>query len=688
MSVAEVRPEELLDDWRSPPGFPFGGLPPFDRATPELIEAATHIAIARKRAAVASILADPAPATFDNTVVPYEAAGGDLRRIEALRVACASLRAVGSMPQVNQRLARVIAAFEDDMAHDAALFARIEAVHHRRATLDPEQARLTEVLREAMVRRGAGLAPDRLARLKVINGEISALQSRFQQNLIDEAVVTAVFVEDAAELDGLPDYYRESACALARARGRDTGWAIANTRVAVWQVLQFARHRELRRRVREMWMGRGAAEGSHDNRPVIAQIVRLRGEKAKLLGFPSFAHWATANRMARTPDVALQQLLSTWKPALRAACDKLAQLQALADADGLGGPLQAWDRLYYAEMHRRRYLALDSDAVKAHLELGHVLEALFHAAGRLHQLSFEPLHDVPVLHPDVRVFAVSKRGEPVGIVCFDLLAREGKMHGSWQAELQTAEDFRGRRLCFSNVCSGLARQSPDGPVLLPWEYANVLFHEFGHAMHMLLSRARYPSLGSMAVAWDAVEVPSQLNERWLLDRELLRRFARHHVTGEPMTDAMIDALEALAKSERVTSVGVDYLACAIVDMRMHLEADGGPVDPLAVERQVHAELGLPEAIDPIMRLPNQFHSFTDAYAAGLYVYLWADVMVADVLEAFMEAPGGLYDETVALRWRDQILTVGHRVPAATAFRNFRGRDPDPAALLRRFDLAD
>jgi peptidyl-dipeptidase Dcp len=502
-----------------------------------------------------------------------------------------------------------------------------------------------------------------------------------------ESAEVVVRVEAESELDGLPEAMRVAAAKLAERKGHPGQWAIANARPAVWPVLQFATHRGLRRRVRDMWMNRCAYDGPFDNRPVIAEILKLRGEKARLLGYPSFAHWATAGRMAGTPDAALDQMLRTWRPVREETNRRLAELQVLADADGLDGPIEAWDWLFYMERLRRQRFGLDGNAVKPYLQLDNVLRAVMDAAGRLHGLQSRELDGLPTIHPDVRVFEVSREGDPLGVIWLDLLARDGKMRGSWQYELRAAESFRGRTIGLSNVCSSLERTGDGGPVLMGWEYANVLFHEFGHALHMIMSRARYPSLGSMAVAWDLVEVPSQLNERWLRDRELLRRYAVHVETGEPMPDAMIDAIEAAAQFDRVVSVGLEYLAPAIVDMRIHLAADGSDVDALRIEREVYAELGMPAALDAIMRLPHQYHSFTDVYAAGLYVYLWADVMVAELLGAFAGAPGGLYDEQVARRYRDTILCVGHSVKGQEAFRNFLGRDPDPDALLRRFRLA-
>lgn len=676
-----MRAADLIAEW---PG-PFGGVPPFDRLTPALVEEAVGLAIDRQRAEIAAIVAEPVPPDFANTIEALEDSGRGLRRAEALRYALNATRATDGWPEVEARIAPRLAAFADEIAFNDALFARIAAVYAGRDAFDAECRRLAEVHHNRLACRGAGLAADRRARLTEVNEAIARKQAAFHTNLSAAGTEEPVWVEDAA-LAGLPEGVRAGAARLAAERGRPGAWAIGNVRMQVWPVLQFADDRELRRRVREMWVGRCATPGPHDNRALAAEIVTLRGEKARALGHRSYAHLATAPRMAGTPEAALEQMLAAWAAVLRTTLERQAELEALAREDGIDGPLRAWDRLYYLERLKRRRFGFDSSALRPYLSLENVLAAVLDAAGRLHGLEFVEHHDLPVIHPDVRVVEARRDGETVGVVWLDLLMREGKQRSSWQSELRPAETFRGRRIPLSNVCCNFERQ-PDGRVLLGWEYANVLFHELGHALHMILSQARYPSLGPMGIEWDMVELPSQLNERWLHDRALIRRHLRHVDTGEPMPEALMDAVEAIAQFDRVFSVGLEYLAPAIVDMRMYLAADGSRVDPLAIERATYAELGMPEAVDPIFRVPAAYHSFTEAYAAGVYSYFWADVMVADVLEAFAEAPGGLYDAELAERWRSTILAAGSAVPARDAFRAFRGRDPDENALLRRFALA-
>lgn len=687
----------LLEPWNGPAAGAFGGLPPLTPSDPLAIEQALHAAIDRKRAEVQAIAHNSAPPTFENTAEALEDCGRALNRVVTVFRVHANSLSLGEMPTVAQRIAPLLAALDDEIAHDDRLFARLGEVWQAReaAGLSPEQRRLVEVLRTRMQRKGAGLEPPAKLRLAQINARLASLSALYQQNLIQEAGAQAVLIDDESELEGLPDALRQAAAAAACERGRPGAWAIANARGAVWPVLTLATRRALRERVWRMWTNRGDHPGPHDNKPIVAEMLQLRGELARLLGHASYAHLALADRMARTPEAALALLERTWQRVRPAALAQLADYQQIADrhnaGTGASPALAPWDRLFFAEKLRRERFGLDGAEVQAHLPLEAVLQAMFWAAGRVHGLSFERLDGVPVIDPSVRVYAVRRGGEPLGVLYFDLFNRPGKAHGSYQMLYRDAEHFRGRVLPISAVYSTFplpAQQEPGAPVLLPWEYANVFFHEFGHALHMLHCTSAYASLGSQHVAWDFVELPALMNERWLRDRELLARFARHPLSGEAMPPALIDRIEQGLKYDRIFSLNPDFLLPAIVDLRLHLRADGrgAPIDPVQVENDTMAELGMPAAWDVIMRVTHNVHCFAGAYAAGLYSYLWADVMAADVVETFERAPGGLYDAATSRAWIDEVLSVGHRVPADEAFRRFAGHDPDPAPLHRRFGL--
>ena len=678
----------LLEPW---PG-PYGGLPPFDRATPQSIEAAFHAALAMKRGEVRAIVDNAEPATFANTVEALESSGAALRRVFPLYMVFSSTVCTGEMPALAQRLAPLATQLDDEIAHDAVLFARVDAVRRNKAAagLAPEQRRLVEVVHERMRRLGAGLPAADKARLEAINTRLAALSARFKQNLIVDSDAGVVFIESADGLDGLPQAQRQHAAVTAAAKGRPGIWAVANERGAVWPFLTHATRRDLREQVWRMWTDRGDHEGANDNKPLIAEILDLRGDKAKLLGYASYAHYAMADRMVRDPDVVEALLESTWASVIGAARAQIADYQAIADREGAGIVLAQWDRQFYAEKLRRERFGLDSDAVKAHLPLDSVLAAMFWAAGRVHGLSFALLTDAPVVHPSCRVYEASRAGKPMGVLYFDVLNRPGKMHGSYQYEYRAHQSFRGKVLPIASINSSFPPPAEGQPVLLPWEYANVFFHEFGHAVHMLCSEVAYPSLGSVNVAWDFVELPALINERWLIHGDVLGRFARHHETGQAMPAELIERIEQGLKYDRIFSLNPDYLLPAIVDLRMHRLADGSgtAIDATRIERETMAELGMPEAWDLIMRVTHSFHSFIGAYAAGVYVYLWADVMAADAAETFLQSPGGLYDAATAKAWLANILSVGRRVPADEAFRAFAGHDPSPRPLQRRFGLAE
>ena len=680
--------QALLAPWSGP----YGGLPPLDCATPAAIEAALRAALAMKRDEVRAIAADPRPPTFGNTIEALEDTGRALGRVFPLFMVMSSGNSIGDMPAAAQRLAPLLPRLDDEIAHDAALFARVDAVFRGRldAPLSAEQRRLVEVVHARMKRQGAGLAAESKARLEAINARLAELAASFKQNLMAEHDAHAVFVDDEGGLDGVPEAQRKAAAATAAVKGQPGIWAIANERGAVWAFLTHATRRDLREQVWRMWTDRGDHAGAHDNKPLIAEMLQLRGEKAKLLGYPTYAHYAMADRMVRDPEVVARLLADTWASVIGAAHGQIADYQAIADREGAGIRIAPWDRQFYAEKLRHERFGLDSDVVKAHLPLDAVLAAMFWAAGRVHGLAFARVADAPVVDPACRVYEVSRAGAPIGVLYFDLLNRPGKMHGSYQFEYRSHETFRGKVLPVSSVNSSFPAPQRGEPVLLPWEYANVFFHEFGHAMHMLCSEVAYPSLGSGRVAWDFVELPALINERWLIHGGVLARFARHHETGDAMPAGLVERIEQGLKYDRIFSLNLDYLLPAIVDLRLHLLADGSgaPIDAAQIERDAMAELGMPEAWDLIMRVPHSFHSFIGAYAAGVYVYLWADVMAADAAESFLSSAGGLYDETTARSWLANVLSVGHRVPADEAFRAFAGHDPVPQPLQRRFGLAE
>jgi peptidyl-dipeptidase Dcp len=680
----------LLGPWVGP----HGGLPPLENVDIAALEESILAAIELKRAEIKSIASNVAPPTFANTAEALEDSGRALARVLCVFRVYANSQSLGDMPGVAQRVSPLLAALEDEIAHEERLFTRLNVLWNSAelAGLTAEKQRLVEVLLKRMRRRGAGLPPAAKTRLAEISARLAVLSSQYNQNMIQEAGLEAVFIEDESGLDGLPDALRQAAAAAAEERGHPGKWAIPNARGSVWPFLTLATRRDLREQVWRMWTNRGDHPGPNDNKPIAQEILLLRGELARLMGYPSYAHLALSDRMARTPQAALALLERTWTSVKPVAHAQIADYQAIAEHDAgkspSSTPLAPWDRQFYAEKLRRQRFGLDGNVVKAHFPMENVLQAMFWAAGRVHGLGFTPIADAPLVHPSVRVYAVRRGTDAVGVLYFDLFDRPGKAHGSYQMQYREAESFRGRVLPIAAIYSTFPPPPEGQPVLLPWEYANVFFHEFGHALHMLHCNSAYVSLGSQHVAWDFVELAALINERWLRDPELLQRFARHHLSDEPMPDELFNRIEQGLKYDRIFSLNPDYLLPAIVDLRLHLMADGSgtKIDPVKVENDTMLELGMPEAWDLIMRVTHNFHIFVGAYAAGLYSYLWADVMAADAIRTFEASPEGIYDSVTAKAWIDNILSVGHRLPAEEAYRRFTGHDPDPTPLQRRFGL--
>jgi len=668
----------------------YGGLPPLDRATPATVEAAYKRAIRERRAEIQAIAENPEPPDFENTILALESSGLALRRIDAILRVFTSTLSDEEYRAVAARLAPLGPELDDEMAHNSKLYQRVAAVHAGLPDAAPtaEARRLVEVVYDNLRAMGAELNSADKIRLSAINGKLAELSTKFGQNATADENSLVVFIDREAGVSGMNEAEIAAAKAAAEARGKPEAWAIPIARPTVWPFLTKADDRSLREQVWRQWSTRGGNPGEHDNRPVMTEILKLRGEKAKLLGFDNFAEYQTSTRMIGTPQKAMQLMNSTWQALLPVTVRDMAELLAIANAGGADFELQPWDRLYYAEKLRQQKFNLDLDAVKPYLTLDNVVNAMFWAAGESFGFSFRELKDVPVISPDIRVFEVSRNDELLGLLWLDLFQRAGKGPASWASQYRSGENYRGKVLPLVALHSAVTPPAGENePVLVPWERANVIFHEFGHTLHTLANGSAYPSLGTLNLPWDFIEVPSLLNERWLLNRTTLKKFARHHQTGEPMPDELIDRIEQVANYDRVFSANLSYLGTAIVDMQLHLLADGREIDIMAEEQRILHELQLPPAVDLVLYAPHAFHTFgSPAYAGGVYTYLWSDVIAADIAEEFLASPGGLFDANTSEKYFSTILQRANTVPAAEAFREFRGRDPDPMALLRRFGL--
>jgi len=658
----------------------FGGTPPFDRVRVADFKPALEAAMAEQLREIDAIAARAATATFDNTLLELERSGRAFDRVNAVYEVWSLGLNTGEFQAVEREMSPKIAAFHDRMTQNAALFERIEAVH-RQTQAEPErfspaQRRLSWHRHTTFVRAGARLGLGAKRRVGEINERLAGLFARFGQNLLADEAGHTLYLTAPSDLEGLPDSEREAAAAAAAAAGRPGQWAILNTRSAMDPFLTYSARRDLRETVWRTYYNRGNNGGATDNKGLITEILALRAERAGLLGFATHAHWRLADSMAGSPEEAMALLLRVWPAAVQRVGEEVAQMRIVA-----GAPIEAWDYRYYAEKVRQAKFDLDMNEVKPYLQLEKLREGMFWAAGRLYGLRFVEVEGLPVFNRDVRVWEVRGTGDRhVGLWYFDPYARTGKNSGAWMSEYRPQSTMdRGSSPIVSNN-TNFMRTDGGAPILISWDDAVTLFHEFGHALHTLNSDVEFPSLSGTRVVRDFVELPSQLNENWLSTPELLSKFALHVDTGAPMPEALAAKIRA-ARTFNQGFATVEYLAAAFVDLNLHLAA--GPVsDPEGFERDTLAALGMPPQVVMRHRTPQFAHIFAgDAYSAGYYSYLWAEVLDHDAFEAFAQA-GDPFDKAVAKRLRDAIMCVGNSVDPRTAYRNFRGRDATIDALLR------
>ncbi|MGI4761384.1 MAG: M3 family metallopeptidase [Janthinobacterium lividum] len=674
----------LLAPW----GGPHGGVPAFDKVKVADFKPALEAAMAENLAEIAAIANNPAAPTFDNTIAAMERSGGALDRVQAVYGVWKSTLNDKEFGAVETEMAPKMAAFADQISQNTALFKRIEAVYKSPATkkLTAEQQRLVEVNYKQFVRAGAKLDAPAKARLSQINQQLAGLFTRFSQNVLADEADSVLVLHTDKDLGGLPPSLRDAATTAATGRKANGVGVITNTRSSIDPFLTYSDQRALREKAWRMFTNRGDNGGAHDNNALITQILQLRAERAKLLGYPTHAHLRLDNTMAKTPEAAMQLMLEMWKPAVARVHEEVADMQALAQKEGApaGFKIEPWDYRYYAEKVRKARYDLDQNEVKPYLQLDKMREGMFWVAGELFNFTFVPVTDVPVYHPDVRVWQVNDKttGKQVGLWYFDPYARPGKNSGAWMNAYRNQERLDGKEVTTivsnnSNFVKGKAGE----PVLISWTDATTLFHEFGHALHGLSSNVTYPGLAGTSVVRDYVEFPSQLLENWLPTPEVLNRFALHYQTGQPIPQVLVDRINK-ASTFNEGFATTEFLASALIDMKLHL-AGSQKIDPDKFERETLAELGMPHELVMRHRTPQFSHVFSsDGYSAGYYSYLWSVVLAADAFSAFTEA-GGPYDKAVAARLRAHVFTVGNTVDPAAGYRAFRGRDPKVDALMKQ-----
>ncbi|WP_417600833.1 M3 family metallopeptidase [Pararhodobacter oceanensis] len=663
----------LLTDWDG--AF---GLPPFAQITDADFAPAFEAALAEGRAAVAAIAGNPEAPDFANTIEALEQADRLLDRVAGVFYNLVGADSNPAREALSRDLAPKLSAYSSEITSNKALFARIEAVWEERDALDlsAEQQRVLMLYRRMFQRAGAGLDGAYSERMAAVKSRLATLGTAFTQNLLADERDWFMPLEDLA---GLPDFVIDTAAAAAKERGLD-GHVVTLNRSLIVPFLQYSTRRDLREKAYEAWGARGANGGETDNRAIAAETLALRGERASLLGYENFASYKLETEMAKTPQAVRELLMRVWEPARKTALADAEAMAAMLQADGYAGPLQPWDWRFYAEKRRHALHDFDEAALKPYLSLDAMIAAAFDVAGRLFRLEFTPL-DVPLYHADARAWEVSRDGQHIAVFIGDYFARPSKRSGAWMSNFRSQHKLGGtQRPIVVNVCNF----AKGDPALLSWDDARTLFHEFGHALHGMLSDVSYGFISGTSVARDFVELPSQLFEHWLEVPEVIETHARHWQTGEVMPEALRDKLKSAATWDQGFAT-VEFVASALVDLEFH---DGAPpADPMQKQAEVLESIGMPQAIRMRHATPHFAHVFAgDGYSSGYYSYMWSEVMDADAFAAFEEA-GDAFDPALAAKL-EVLLSSGGSEEAEALYTAFRGQMPGVEALLKGRGLVE
>jgi peptidyl-dipeptidase Dcp len=665
----------------------FGGLPDFAAISDGDFMSAFHAAIATHLAQIDAISDNPDAATIDNTLQPFELAGESLSRISSIFWLKAGAHSNPDIEALEREIAPVMSRHYSAISMNRKLFARIDALYENRSKLtsDPETILVIEKCWKGFVRSGAKLSSEDQQRLAAINERLSLLGTNFGQNILADEKVPALILSEPKDLAGLPDWLVSAMASAGEERGHNGKYLVTLSRSIIEPFLVFSSRRDLREVAFQAWVSRGMNVGAHDNRPIVTEILALRLEKAKLLGYESFAALKLDNTMAKTPQAVHALLSDVWTRAVKKAAREEADLQDLALREGANHDIRPWDWRYFAEKLKTERFAFNEDEIKPHLEIDRIIEACFAVATRLFGLRFEEQKGVTCWHPDVRVFAVKHDdGSEVGLFLGDYFARSSKRSGAWMSALQDQYKLaEGSKPIIYNVMN-FAKAPQGEPTFLSFDDARTLFHEFGHALHGLLSNVTWPSVSGTSVSRDFVELPSQLYEHWLTVPQVLANHAVHHKTGKPMDAALIEKVTA-ARNFNSGFNTVEFVASALVDMDAH--ADGQTGDPMAREAELLARLRMPKSITMRHRTPHFAHVYSgDGYSAGYYSYMWSEVLDADAFQAFEET-GDVFDPVVAKKLKEHIYSAGGAVEPEATYVAFRGRMPSADAMIQKRGLA-
>lgn len=673
-----VSQNSLLQKWSGP----YGGVPSFDKYKVADFKPAIEIAINEKLDELDKIADNDQLPTFENTIAALELSGQNITRIREIYEIFSSNIFTPEFGIVETEMSPKLSELNDKMYQNHKLFSRIETIYNSEEykNLNSEQQRLVWWYYTNFVREGAKLNNADKDKIGKINQELAILFTRFSQNLLAEEQNQFIELKHEIDFDGLPEEIKNAAIAEAKLRKIDALGCVINTRSSIEPFLTFSNRRDLRQKAFDIFVKRGDNGNENDNNELLVSILKLRSEKALLLGYSSFAEWSLSNKMAKSPDETLALMESVWKPAVDKVHQDVAEMQKIVDAEGGDFKIKPWDYRYYAEKVRKSKYDLDQNEVKQYLQLENLRESMFWVAGQLFNLSFKQIDTIPVFHEDVRVWEVNNEatGKTIGLWYFDPYARAGKRSGAWMSSYRDQQKLNHALPIVSNNCNFI-KGNTNEPVLISWDDATTLFHEFGHALHGLCSDVTYPSLSGTAVARDYVEFPSQLLEHWLATPEVLNRFALHYKTNEPLPQSLVDRIEKAANFNEGFAT-VETISSSFVDMKLHLRTDD--IDPRQFEIDTLKALNMPEEIVMRHRIPQFAHIFSgDGYAAGYYSYLWSDVINADAYEAFAEGEGP-FDKKVAERLYTTVFSIGNTIDAEKSYENFRGRSFKSDALMR------
>jgi len=670
----------LLQEWTGP----YGGVPAFDLMKVEDVQAAVEQGIKENLAEIDGIANSTEPATFENTIEAMERSGAALDRVFSYYGILSSNMSSPEFREIQSVLAPKLSEFSSKISQNEKLFNRVKTVYEsaKKNPLDDDQQRVVDLIYNSFAMRGAALNADQKARYAAIDKELSVLYNKFSDNVLHDEENYVTFLNED-QLGGLSESFIKSAAVIAKNKGQDGKYAITNTRSSMDPFLTYSTERALRQQVWTNYYSRGDNNDAYDNKALIAEILKLRRERVELLGHKNYAEWRLQDRMAKTPENAMKLMEAVWPAAIGRVAEEVADMQAIADANGDNITIEPWDYRYYAEKVRVAKYDLNSDVVKQYLQLDKLREAMFYVAGRLFNYKFDPVPEgrVPVFQEDVKVWEVTDldSGEHIGLWYLDPFAREGKRSGAWATTYRSHTTFDGKKTVLASNNSNFIKAAPGEAVLISWDDAKTFFHEFGHALHFFSSNVKYPTLNGGVR--DYTEFQSQLLERWLSTDEVISTYLVHHKTGEPMPDTLVEKIKKAATFNQGFAT-TEYLASALMDMKLHLANPDG-MDIGTFEKETLDALNMPKELPMRHRTPHFGHVFSgEGYATAYYGYMWADVLTADAAEAFTDSPGGFYDTDMAQKLVTYLFAPRNAIDPAVAYRLFRGRDAKIEALMR------